>query len=389
MMRIPFFMVFILGVVPLAFGETLQPQSYQLDQCAVIQTSQPPRVYLTNPSGEVEAVDVATGKQLWHTAKASFVFLARGNRLLAMSPAVVNGKPGCQPQILDARSGNVQKVLKWPETWPGECAGDGLGSSFYVQGFTQDGRDGLVWTYTWRPTPGGAYKGPDYVYPPGSSGQKQGLVVVDLFKGEVLPPSGNYPVSLRGQNNPWGGYSIEPFKVDGVTAQAVMESIEGRFRLLLRRWKDGEPLPEVRLGEPPWNSCGVEVTADHKYALGVYQVPNQSQIKLSHMEKWAEDHPELEPYTGKNETFYYHVEVYSAASGEKRGEINATSWPSMAQICGNLMVSYFPSRVFVMDITTGKEVWSRPLKDLTYRGPYPPAANRPPAPSGPKDPEDP
>jgi hypothetical protein len=337
-----------------AWAETpaapLTPGSYRLEQCVIVQPGSRPVVYYTRPDGQVEAIEVSNGKVLWHTGKASFPLLARGRRLLALLPASA-GKIGYDLAILDPRSGQVRKRLPAPgEPIPG-CPGDGLSGTFRLEAVTQDGRDCLVWTKTWHPTPGGAYRGPDYVYPPGSSGSKQGLYVVDLENEQILPPAGTYPsLSLRGQTNPWGGYSIEPFEVDGITSQVAMEMVNNHPHLLLRRWKDAEALPEVSLGEPPWNSCGVVVCADHRYVLGVWQVPE------------------------KHDPFLYHVGVFSSSTGEKKAEVDAASWPSTAQVFGNVLVAYFPSRVFGIDLSTGKEIWTKTVKDLTYRGPYPPSA---------------
>ncbi|HJT24574.1 MAG TPA: hypothetical protein VJ873_08350, partial [bacterium] len=147
-----------------------------------------------------------------------------------------------------------------------------------------------------------------------------------------------------------GGYSTEPFKVDDITAQVEMQMINGKDLLVLRRWNGTDSLPEVRLGEPPWNSCGVVVCGDRRNVLGVWQVPE------------------------KKDPFLYHLNIFSTATGEKTAEVNATSWPSTAQLCGNYLVGYFPNRVFAINITTGKEVWSQLIKDLMYHGPYPPSA---------------
>lgn len=358
-------MALLLMVASCAWAETptatpLTAGSYRLEQCVITQPGSHPAVYYTRADGQVEAVEVSTGKVLWHTGKAAFPLMARGRKLLALLPAVT-GQNGYGLAILDTRSGQVRKKLPTPGDTILGIPGDGLSGTFRLEAVTQDGRDCLVWTQTWHPTPGGAYRGPDYVYPPGSSGSKQGLFIVDLENEQILPPAGTYPaLSLRSQTNPWGGYSIEPFPVDGVTAQVVMEMVSNHPHLLLRRWKDAETLPEVSLGEPPWNSCGVEVCADHRYVLGVWQVPETK------------------------DPFFYHVRVFSSSTGEKTAEVDATSWPTAAQVFGNVLVAYFPTRVFGIDLKTGKEIWTKTTKDLTYRGPYPPSA--PPKAVHPQDP---
>jgi hypothetical protein len=86
--------------------------------------------------------------------------------------------------------------------------------------------------------------------------------------------------------------------------------------------------------------------------LGVYQIP------------------------AKTNPFLYKLIILEAGSGEKVAELDATSWPTTVEVCGEMLVSYFPSRVFALNMRSGEEIWSRELMDLTYRGPYPPAMKR-------------
>jgi hypothetical protein len=40
-------------------------------------------------------------------------------------------------------------------------------------------------------------------------------------------------------------------------------------------------------------------------------------------------------------------------------------------------VCYSPWRVFVLDIASGKELWTKNVKDYRYHGSYPPSAHPP------------
>jgi hypothetical protein len=184
---------------------------------------------------------------------------------------------------------------------------------------------------------------------------------VDFAHEKLSAVIGEVPdTHLKTQQGTGSDYHTERFMVDGITAQAFKKMVKNQAQLILRRWRGSEALPDVKLGEPPWNSCGVVICGDRRHVLGVYQIPD------------------------KTNPFLYHIALYSTVTGEKKGEMDATSWPSVAQVCGNFLVCYFPWRVFVMDIKIGKEVWTKPVKDLTYRGPYPPSARPPIKPQMPK-----
>ncbi len=338
------------------------PESYELDQSAIVQTGKHPRVYYTRAFGELEAADVATGKSLWHTKKAAVPLLARGAMLLVQLPAV-NGKTGCSLAILDAWSGEILKKVAEPDGKPIGCVGEGINGSFHLSAFTKDGHDYLVYVNKWWPTPGGAYM-PDRKYAPGSFGETRGAFEVDWDNAKLISFPGDIPDgSPKFTQNPKGGYYSEPFEVGKVKVQTSMEMKGNQYQLILRRWKGEETLPELKLADPPWNSCGIVISADQRNVLGVFQIPN------------------------KIDPFLYDVNIYSTENGKKISHLAAKSWPARAQLCGSKLVAYFPWRVFVLDIASGKEVWTKNVKDFTYRGPYPPAA-RPPISAQPEKPGD-
>src|SRR5690349_25027124 len=67
------------------------PESYVLAQSALVQLGDAPRLYLARPDSALEAVDLRTGRVLWHTRLAVFPILVRADRLLALLP-VPRGK---------------------------------------------------------------------------------------------------------------------------------------------------------------------------------------------------------------------------------------------------------------------------------------------------------
>jgi hypothetical protein len=322
-------------------------ESYQINQCAVLQTGKKPRIYLTTPAGELEAVDVNTGKVMWRSKNISFAFLARGKRLLAALAPIVKGKTGCGLIILDSGTGKILHELTSQESEFMGCVEGALNASMSLESVRWNDRDFLVRTRSWRPMSGGVNR--EYKYPPGSFGADKKTYEVDLDNSRITPLAENIPDGeLKMITNPSGGYHSETFTAGGITAQAALEMTDNRFHMTLRRWKGAEALPEVRLPDPESNGCGIVVSADRQDVLGIFQVP------------------------GKASPFSYHVNLYSAAGGEKLAGFETTGWPADFQLCGNKLAAFYPFRVFVVDIRTGREIWSKPVRDMAYRGPTPP-----------------
>ena len=276
------------------------------------------------------------------------MLLAREDRLLGVLPAVARGKTGCGAAIIEGRTGRILSGIPWPGDKPIGCVGESINNSFHLEGYTAGGSDYLRWTKKWGPKPGGAYR-PKCTPAPGSTGESHGAFLVDLPHGTLEEVAGEAPDPALGMiQGPGVDFRTERFPVDGLTVEAAKEVTGITVRLTLRRWRGSEALPEVRLGEPRSSSCGFVVSADRRHVLAVSQVP------------------------GNKRPILYHVEIRAAVTGEGIGEFDATRWPAVCQVCGSDLVAYSPWRVFAVRISTGREIWSRPVKDLSYRGPYPP-----------------
>ena len=356
----------LLGFIPLArvWGDApvvkpeSGPNSFELNQCAIVQGEDRPRVYLAAPSGELEALDAATGKVIWHTLKASLPFLCRGNRLLAYAPEGAKGETRCRVEILDADTGRVLKKFKFPEPLVGPIEKPYpyklINDSFYMEGVSEGGHDYLVWTKQWMfrilARMAGHIKRDNRF-----SSKKQGVFEADLLNLRVSPYDGPLPgTGITSMPNPvpWEGYVYGPFEVDGITFKVgnhyeYTKKVGGNLygqegEVLLQRWKGKESLPDVRL-----DLGGVVVCGDRQHFL------------------WLNTKDRSTCYVG----------LYSTVTGEKIAGVNATSLPFAAQVCGNFLVCYtdykdnsglLGPRVFVMDITTGTEVWARSLREKVF-----------------------
>ncbi len=317
-----------------------QPESYALAQCAVVQLGTAPRLYLTRPAGEVEAVDLGSGSVLWHTTHAAFPLMARGGRLLALLPAV-SGRPGFRLGVLDARSGAI--LLRFPSWGTGSgSVGEGLGSSSIMEGLSTNGRDYVVWRRWWQRVSGKPQ--PTEIHLDSSAAE------VNLLRGTLIPVSRGFPArSLRLRSDP---IRPEPFEVAGITAVAATEQRGERFRIVLRRKRGEETLPDVVLCEPDVHDAFVDalvaVSADRRHVLGACQDSSTTP------------------------RYSYDIVVHSTVTGERVGHLISKGWPLSSVVWNGRLVYYFPERVDVGDLSTGRMLLERPLRDLSYRGEYPP-----------------
>ncbi|HYL22187.1 MAG TPA: hypothetical protein VEU74_10530 [Gemmatimonadales bacterium] len=322
-----------------------EPESYALAQCAVVQLGASPRLYLTRPSGEVEAVDLRTGRVLWHTKEAAFPLMARQDRLLALLP-VVPGEPGWRLGVLSARSGAVRtRLAPWG---PGGSVGDGMGSSMSLESLAANGRVYVVWrSRSWTVS--------GVVHPAEAVHTASGAAEVDVVRATLVPVSRELPEpSLPIHSDGGVAYHTGAFHVDDVTAVAATRFLGQKFQLVVHRQRGGAILPDVILCEPPWNSAGVSVSVDRRHVLGACEDSATARRGVSD------------------------VVVQSTVSGERVGHFISEAWPVSSLVWGHRLVYFVPDRVSVVDLVTGRRLFERPLRDLRYHGTYPPSVARPP-----------
>lgn len=335
----------VLLVLCLASAGSAAPQgrreaeSFALAQCAVVQLGAAARLYLTRPSEDVAAVDLRTGALLWHTTQAAFPLMARGSRLLALLPPVPS-QPGWRLGVLDARSGTV--LLRFPAWGTGGSVGEGMGSFTSLDARSAQGRDYVVWRSHWSRVSGvRTLAQPVH--------RDSGMAEVDLVRGTLTPVSEELPDrSLRFVSDPQGGKQSEPFDVGGVTVVAATEQLGQRLRIVLRRRRGEDTLPDVVVCEPAFNSAGVLVSADRRHVLGACQ------------QSYATDR------------YRYEVVVHSTITGERVGHAVTQGWPVSAVVSHGRLVYFSPDRVGAADLATGRAVFEQPLRSLAYRGSYPP-----------------
>jgi len=157
-----------------------------------------------------------------------------------------------------------------------------------------------------------------------------------------------------------GALANKPCRVDDVISAIQYGEEGGATNAVLRRWRGqtGEALPAVKL-------FGSELTfrsfsADCRYLLAsramdgwkwsIYSMATGDKIAELHMPAPAAQ------FFIQNDSLYYLVPATVVRAG------------------GQLKIDQ-PRRLSAIDLKTGAELWSRPIRETAYLGPYP--ASRP------------
>jgi hypothetical protein len=320
------------------------PESQTLSVGVIVQLTTPPVLFVMNPTSGVDAVDLRSGRLLWHSTHAAAPLLARGNALLALAPPLP-GKTGGRLFVLDTHTGDVVAQLPDLEIQDWSVVLEqGLRTSLEIYGCVRRGRDFLVWKGETRDVS-------PVLHPARREGQvARGAVEVDLDRATLAPTTDVFPDRFLAMKSDGRGGSLwEAFETGGIRVTLAKLIRHNSFIILLRRARGRELLPDVILAGPATAFSNPEVSVDRRHVLVAY-------------------------YKGKGG---YDVTTFDAATGKRLRHLVTDSWPAPFLIWDDLLVSYTPSVVKVADLASGKALFEHAVRDLAYRGPYPPGASRP------------
>ncbi len=331
----------------------------------VVVTEDGSAVIAMAPTGGVVALEVGTGEVRW-TAIA-------GDRPLIVSDAVVVAQV--------ERFENGQLTIGFLNLGDGTLlgradleidpiararVGEGLGERFDIASVPATGTQYLTWEYTARQVQGIAPS--DNAL---AARTTDGAVSVDLTAMSAIPiDRGSVPMTEAPQ--PPDGFlqslsgdrlAIEPVFVGEVwAALTIRPGPRGASVLKLRRWDAVNDVPLVDLTlwtghmVHAWSSAG-----------------NQTVVvsAATHPGEWQE----------------YTWSLFELGSGANAGEIRSpVARAPIVMLAGGSMLtvrppvgrrvgtdwSETPRQLVVLDPETGAETWTRPLRDLAFRGPFPP-----------------
>lgn len=328
---------------------------------------QPPVAYVMRPKAGIAAVDCRTGKILWKTTDVARPLALVGNRLLVQNAA--SERPGVLPiGILDRDDGSTVPLEAEIPLAPGAHAliDERLGESFSIRAWEDQGDLMVAWEYIEQDIGGTSPR-------PGDSpivNRVEAAARLDLESGRVesiatpVAPGGiRLPPDLRERIDPGKGWS-EPWRIgDVVTSVRDQAAQGGQWHVVLRRWdaKTGESLPESTLfdGQP----LAQLFSANRQYLL----VSSQTDQTPGGWDRylWSIFSLEFGELVG---TMRYH------RSADHFSVIGSTLL-HLARPFGRRVGDEWieePLKLRAVDLGSGTELWSVPLRDTSYRGPRPP-----------------
>jgi hypothetical protein len=353
---------YLWSIVPVLSEEQCTRRSLFEFRPGIIVDEDRARVYLMNPEGGIDAVDLASGHLLWTTAQAAKPIIMAEDLLIAQVD-IPDLKNILHLMFLNTKKGGEsasEAKIELP-TGVRVSVEDGPSTSFRTDAWIHGKFTFIAWTFS-----KGYVGGP----PPKGTGVHtvSGTVRIDSRTGESrLLNFNDFPPPARpGVPNTIirkaasRSHSGQLWNTGCVVAR--VERIPGKREkgITLLRWScaTGEALPDVKL-------YGADYTLRYPSA-------NQKHLLAS-----KADYANRPPW---------HWLIFSIDSGKRVAEINMES-PGARFFVGRNHLIYEsplerrlvagewlsePLRLQAIDLESNNKRWSRPIRDTVYRGSSPP-----------------
>jgi len=317
--------------------------------------------YLMNPHGGIEAIALTPGKVLWSTTAAAKPLFLFDGRLLAQGDSAGHLMPIA---MLDTKR-DGQVTFKTSLALPAGATpsiDQGLGTSFFTRARLDDGIATIWWSFTESSVSGIFQPGP----PPErtqdggfrinlKTGRVEALTA-QLVKQQTGPLDQSLPTRLRAVEKT---LQTRPCRA-GEFFFATQSQASGR--IVLKRWlaDNGEELADVALPKgtivtspsadglmvAAIRPAGADAVGRQNYLWSIYSLDSEAKVAEIRMPTSAA------PFFLWHSALVYESGPFAFRSGDK--------WLTE------------PLELRAVDVTTGSELWKRPLRDTTYRGPTPP-----------------
>ncbi len=323
-------------------------------------------VFVMRPGGGIEAVDARSGDVVWSTDAAARPLALAGDRLVAQAEA---NRPGVLPiVILDISVAETPVLTTEVPLAAGVFAlvDQPLGISFSVRARADGGEVSIWWDYLEQEVTGVAPA-------PGTSPIRrrfEGASRVEVISGKLrvldgAPTPVTPPLPPPVQQMVDSGELRQPPWRAGRVLAAITERAtdEGGRKVVLRRWdaETGEALPEVLLldGRPR----AVLPSVDSR------DVVITSRLEGTVAPAWDQ----------------YRWSIFSLLSGKALGEMRWHTSATPFWVAGGALLTMTqpferriegrvlkePLAVRAVGLGSETQIWSRPVRDTTYRGAYP------------------
>jgi hypothetical protein len=333
---------------------TRYPLAFEFAQAAVVDPEKP-LAYLMAPESRIDKVDLSSGGILATGTQGARPLLLYNSIVLAQA------EPHEQSQSLKLVGLNAKDLSVGFETDVPLPSGvhplidDQLGRSFYASARLEGGEIVVQWRFVQRRVTGVATSEPARIVAGWTRMDSSTGHLTSSGSGEAPVREEEFPATVQELAHS-GALAGRPCRVDDLIAAIQYGEESGATSVVLRRWsaRTGEALPDVKLfgGDLTFRA----VSADCRHLLAsrardgwlwsIYSMATGD--RLAEMRKAA---PAVQFFIRNKHLFYL-----APATVVRTG--------------GQLKIDQ-PRRLLTVDFKGGKELWSRPIRETTYLGPYP------------------
>ena len=315
-------------------------------------------VYLMDPRGGIDAVDLSSGTLLWTATQAAKPLWVSGHLLIAQAESG-SRHSGLRIAILDTRQGSVvqETTVNLPEHVRASV-NDGLGTSFEAVAHEDDGEVVISWRFS-RRTITGVAPGPETLP---EAPEARGAVRLKPETGGVEPMPTDALLAAGSPGSTTGSEPSRPVGRFQVSTERTREGTEECVVLMRTDRESGKAVPDVTL------FCG-RVTVEQDSADGAHLLVSRR----------VEDAASAEEQ--------YAWSIYALETGRRVAEIRHYASTAPFFVSNSVLVHEArpydhvldgkwieePLRLRAINVETGAVIWSRPLRDTTYHRPYPPS----------------
>ncbi len=321
--------------------------------------------YLMNTDDGIDAVVLSSGRVLWTTTVAQKPLLLVASTIVAHAESEDRGNV-LRLVLLDAAKSGAVKARADVDLPEGVRASidDGPGRAFRVETWLEANRVMVAWSYAEAPV-----RGAEMISETTSQARRyEGAARLDPKTGKVMAvsegerrsaPTPPLPSNLSQLKE--SGRLPGPLWRAGETYAAVSR---GAKRTVLKRWRaaTGDALPDVTLFTESYTVR--YPSADTRHVLVSRRDPTRP---AEQSYEWL---------------------IFSLATGARIAELRRSLPAAWFFVTGPLLVHEVqrqaqlvdgawteePRKVRAIDLETGAERWTRPLRDTAFRGTLPPGA---------------
>ena len=303
------------------------------------------RLYLMSPKGGIEAIGLASGNLLW-TSRAADKPLAGFDDRLAAQADPTGGSQSIPIVLIDTKSGRVVSnvAIPMPTGVMPPSIDDRMGTSSSVVARVE--HDGLLvrWTVSSR--------GVSPIQRPVDVRSESGATLINLQTLAVIPLTSDdlAEATLRSKISSdtsrlsgTEGLYFQPRAAGQVLFSVKLGPASAGQDAVMKRWKldSGEPLRDVDLGA---GFVDYAVSADNSLFLAIRRTTGAGYL-------WS---------------------IYTIATGQLVAEVRLPDSSARSFFVWRSILIVRADELRGVDLKTGTQIWTRALRDTSYRGSYPP-----------------